>query len=178
MRLIITSDTHGNTGVLEKLTGFLKADDFLVHLGDFTRDFEKIQPQLTEKGIRNANVNGNCDYHGPGPYKKIVLSGKSIGLVHGHLQGVNSTLVTLDLFAQEKELDVILFGHTHISKIEYGSTGILMMNPGSMSEPRLGKASFGVIVIEDGILKPRIVTVDDMERYFEYQTEDTGDTEN
>ena len=80
--------------------------------------------------------------------------------------------------ALEKELDVILFGHTHISKIEYGSTGILMMNPGSMSEPRLGKASFGVIVIEDGILTPRIVTVDDMERYFEYQTEDTGDTEN
>ncbi len=173
MKLIVTSDTHGSTASLEKLAGYLSGDDFLVHLGDFTRDMEKIIPMLTDKGIRHASVKGNCDYQGPGFYKRIVLDGKAIGLVHGHLQNVGSTLVTLDMFAREKELDAVLYGHTHIARVEYGSTGILMFNPGSMSEPRLGKASFGVIGIEDGILKPRIVTLDDMETYFEHPAENT-----
>ena len=167
MKIIVTADTHGKTESLKKLISHLDNSFYFVHLGDVVRDFESVRPLLDEKGIKYSNVKGNCDFSGPSFYSRLSIEGKEIGIVHGHQQRVKETLVRLDEYARERDLDAILYGHTHISKIGYGTTGILLMCPGSLGEPKSGKASFGVLEISGGILKPRIVLAEEMDKYFE-----------
>jgi Predicted phosphoesterase len=68
--------------------------------------------------------------------------------------------LSLGLFAEQKQADAVLFGHTHIPKVEYSSTGRLLFNPGSLGEPRLGRATFGLLLMSREGIMPRIVQLD------------------
>ena len=49
-----------------------------------------------------------------------------------------------------------LFGHTHVAMMEE-KDGLLILNPGSVSRPRNGKASFAVLETDGEKLKAVIV---------------------
>ena len=81
-------------------------------------------------------------------------------MLHGHTQRVKYSLLSLGLLAEQKQAAAVLFGHTHIPKVEYSSTGRLLFNPGSLEEPRLGRATFGLLLLSHDGIMPRIVQLD------------------
>ncbi len=160
-KILVTSDTHGHIKALKK--AIFKAGEFqyFFHLGDNTADVHYIEKDLLDRKIKIYQVRGNCDYMGAESYCEVNLCGQRIALLHGHSQRVKSTLLEIGLLADKKEVDAVLFGHTHIPKIEYSPLGRLLFNPGSLGEPRLGKPTFGLLTVNSQGIFPRILPLDD-----------------
>ena len=98
-------------------------------------------------------VPGNCDFRPTEPAERLLeLRGKRILLCHGHTYGVKQSLVTAGFAAEEQQLDLFLFGHTHRPLVDRrGRT--LFLNPGSIGAPT--RPSYGVVTIQDGQLDGR-----------------------
>lgn len=147
MKILVVSDTHGQTRLLGELLGRLAGQVELVcHLGD---GYDDVFPFLSMyKGMSFLRVRGNCDYAGAGETSVITrLAGKTIWLSHGHRSFVKSGLERLYSDAAELGADICLFGHTH----EYYSArenGVLYLNPGSLSFPKRSEfPTYGIIEI-------------------------------
>ncbi len=154
--ILILSDTHGmKPSVASAVRRFPEAD-MIFHLGDYSSDADYIR-RLTDKPV--YNVRGNCDLRASAE-QELVLSveGVKILLVHGHQQGVKSSLLRLALYAREKEADVALFGHTHIAAEQFHD-GVTLYNPGSLGEPRMNPATVGLMTVDQGSVRFTTVKV-------------------
>lgn len=151
MKIVVVSDTHGNNKeVIEKISE-MERPDLLFHLGDYIEDGIKI---CTALGIDTIMVKGNGD-QGNKIYNEdelIEISGRKIFLTHGHRYDVRYGITNLYYKALELNVDMVLFGHTHVP-INIEENGIIFMNPGSPSIPRTqSKAkTIGLIDINDKI---------------------------
>lgn len=158
MKILVISDTHGkNKKLIERIKNGEKPD-LLFHLGDYVGDGLIISKEL---GIGSIIVMGNGDHPSSGFKEEevIEIKGKRIFLTHGHKLGVNFNLNRILYRAKELNVDIALFGHTHIPIIEKVDD-IIIMNPGSTSSPRgfSNKKTIGIIEIEKEI-STRIVEV-------------------
>ena len=112
----------------------LEGVDLILHAGDIN------VPQVLDLLRSIAPVeavagNGDGDDLAQilGDSKILQLNGYMVGLTHGHLGKAKTTPDRA--FAAFTDVDVIVFGHSHIPLIEKrGST--LLVNPGSDSEER------------------------------------------
>ena len=162
MKVLILSDSHGDSGVVRTLIERYKHKvQTVVHLGDNVKDLMQFDPDYP--GINFVAVAGNCDFYGGLPKERILTVGggnKKVLLLHGHNIGVKSGLDRLMYYAQEKEVDACLFGHTHMPFVHVHEPVFLVdeeeitrscffMNPGSVSEPRGGsRAAYGILTID------------------------------
>lgn len=133
MKILIVSDTHGkNLHYLETIER-VSPIDLMIHLGDYEGGeayIKKITPCLVEM------VSGNNDYLNGLPKDKIIHIGKyKILLTHGHRYGVNSTINNLIEAAQRNNVDIVMFGHTHVPMIDLRGS-VWAINPGSLTLPR------------------------------------------
>ena len=154
MRLIVASDTHGRKELLEGIVKRMKDDDILIHLGDLVRDMDHVRPILEERGIRYYSVMGNCDLLNTdaSPYIQTEIGGLAIGMTHGHREGVKYSLLKLGLFADERKLSLLLYGHTHVPRTDYSNRGCILFNPGSLGAQQYGEPTFGTVEFrESGI---------------------------
>lgn len=145
MRIAVISDTHRDSRYIEAAKKYIKNTDILIHLGDNIDDVK----ELTEgyKGEVYV-VKGNCDYTNSYPSEQIInVEGKKIFFTHGHNYGVKMSLNNIFYKGKEVGADIVLFGHTHIALIEE-EDGIILMNPGSISLPRIKGRYIGFINIE------------------------------
>ena len=96
---------------------------------------------------------GNCDFQPEEPAERLlVLEGKRILLCHGHTYGVKTSLLAAGFAAEEQQLDLFLFGHTHRPLVDRrGRT--LFLNPGSIG--RSPRPSYATVTIRDGQLDGR-----------------------
>ncbi len=149
-KILIISDTHGVKIKMSAAVHRFSDVDMIVHLGDYSRDADYIR-KLTDKPF--YNVRGNCDL-GSAAEDELLISveGVKILMVHGHRQQVKSSLLGLSLYAQEKEADVALFGHTHIPTEQYHQN-VLLYNPGSLGEPRGMRPTVGLMSVEQGTVR-------------------------
>lgn len=159
MKILVVSDTHG--AVFESILGQMKKEkdvDLIIHCGDKYKDTEKIASMLDIKDF--YRVVGNCDYDNIDKPNMLELSieNKRILVTHGHMQNVKDGLDNLKNLAKEKNADIVLFGHTHISHDEIDDN-IHYFNPGSTILPKNGRASYGVIEILDDKVTSRIEAV-------------------
>lgn len=156
MRILVLSDTHGNMDdeFIKKIK-YEEKFDMLIHCGDCCKDLDYIIKNI---GIQNyVNVNGNCDFNKEAEDIEIIeLVGKKILITHGHLFGVKRNLDNLTQFAEEKNVDVVVFGHTHKFFSKY-INNILYFNPGSACLPTFGEYSYGILTIENGQVFDEIV---------------------
>ncbi len=133
MRILLVSDTHGRS---DELIEAVKDQEFdrLFHLGDYVEDGEYIAQSL---GLPATIVRGNGDFDPAYKDDEILeIKGKRILLTHGHLYNIRQGLTSLYYKALEEDLDLVVFGHSHIPvNIREGKT--IIMNPGSPSFPRL-----------------------------------------
>ena len=159
MRLLVISDTHKKIrGVLNLLKGDHRFDA-IIHLGDMVEDAEDLHHI---SGLPVYYVAGNCDWgsHYGKSEKVIELMGKRIYICHGHLARVKESDDVLRRLIINEGYDMALYGHSHVASIRYEGEAILM-NPGSISLPRDGRPSFGVISIDEhGNIHPNIVRVE------------------
>lgn len=122
--------------------------DRIIHLGDFVSDAKDLESIYT--GIPIDYVKGNCDYfESSTPREKILnLSGKRILLTHGHYYNVKDDYYTIGQVGMERAVELVLFGHTHRAYLGY-EKDVMLLNPGSISEPRgSGKPSYAIIEID------------------------------
>lgn len=127
MKLLILSDSHG---VLEHMVEAIAAEqpDYLIHLGDHSRDADELGRQFPYLPI--LSVQGNCDF-GPGQQQALAeYGGVRVLAVHGHRYGVKSGLLRYFYAAKENQVDVALFGHTHQAYCE-ARDGLWLLNPGT-----------------------------------------------
>lgn len=140
MKLLIISDTHGDTETMEKVRNYWKNVDAVIHCGD-----SELEPSYFE-GLDVHIVQGNCDLHDGFPEEELFeLLNEKILVVHGHRHSVKSTLMPLSYRAQEVEASIVCFGHSHVLGAEL-QNGTLFVNPGSLHKPRGRKEKSYAIV--------------------------------
>ena len=133
MNVGVVSDSHGDTQSLRALVEKMGKLDALCFLGDISDDARYLEDWLALRSERIAfyAVRGNNDFYGHDPEEIVLtLEGRRILMVHGHRQGVKQGLLRLSLYAQQKSVDVALFGHTHMAHVERDGD-LLMLNPGA-----------------------------------------------
>ena len=159
-KLLVISDTHGNSKGVAELLPLIAENDFVIHLGDGAGDMRDIYEAYPEKIYSCA---GNCDFFSPLPEDGVLeIEYLKIYYCHGHKFGVKSELSKLAEAAKAKGADIVLYGHTHkalISEVD----GVTMINPGTLRYS-IGKGgSYCYLVIHKDKATPVIVG----ERYLE-----------
>ena len=149
MKYLVVSDIHGNDQMITQLyriVAFHKPTKIIL-LGDLGGYFSpnyRILSFIEEYQNDVILVKGNCDsdFDYPQPMHNFyveTINGKEFVFTHGHLMD------PFDL----PNIDVYVYGHTHVGEITETEDRILF-NPGSLSQPRNGSAhSYGIITDED-----------------------------
>jgi putative phosphoesterase len=154
LRIAVAGDSHGRIETVAR--SIQKAEpDYLFFTGDHYSDGKKLARWLD---IDWCGVMGNCDYGRKGKQEQqVTMAGRTFYLVHGHQYGVKRSLNSLFYRGQELGVDLVLFGHTHVSLCEK-IAGIWFINPGSASLPRLGgTGSYALIDLDEINITPRIM---------------------
>jgi putative phosphoesterase len=157
MRIVVISDSHKRTGVIDKILSSQTEAKHVFFLGDNIDDIEDFEYLYPDKIFHS--VCGNCDYSSLAPSVGLeFIEGKRIFYTHGHLHSVKYGLTRLIETAKNNQYDIVLYGHTHIAKILY-EEGIYIVNPGSCSKAREGRPSYAVIDITRQGIMPIIIEV-------------------
>lgn len=156
MRAIVLSDSHNNVSACEAAIAASGKLDLIIHLGDIARDTDYLETMYYP--IRVASVLGNNDFLRQGDYERVIeFDGRKIFICHGHTLGVRMGTERLENIARQKGCEAALFGHTHQSCLKKSEDGFLILNPGSVSQPRGGKPSFAILETEENELRSVIV---------------------
>ena len=155
--IIVMSDSHGDRSIVEAIKDkYLGKADGIFHNGDSKL---KSDDPVWE-GIHV--VQGNMDFYDGYPERLVTQLGPTrIIQTHGHLFQINFSFQKLDLWAQEEEADICLYGHLHIPDAwKEGRT--LFVNPGSVSQPRglIRECLYAKIEITDSNFKVEYYTRD------------------
>jgi len=138
VRLLLTSDTHVPKRARELPTPLLAemdAADVVLHAGDWVD--EATLDLFEARARRLVGVCGNND--GPelrarlGEVARLECEGLRFGVVHetGASQGRERRCA-----ARFPDLDVLVFGHSHIPWDTCAPTGLRLLNPGSPTDRR------------------------------------------
>jgi len=138
LRLLVLADTHLPKRARElpaQLWAAVDAADVVVHAGDWV-DLSLLD-ELEERAARLIGVHGNNDH---GELRRRLpevayaeLGGVRLGVVHetGPAAGREERCST-----RFPDLDVLVFGHSHIPWDTTTSTGLRLLNPGSPTDRR------------------------------------------
>ena len=161
-RILVVSDTHSKSlSVLPKaLFKEIAAADVVVHCGDYTS--LSLLQELKNLAKRFVGVYGNMDTVDirQEVSRKTVfdIGGKKIGVTHpywgGEPFGIEETIAK-----EFRNVDLILFGHTHDAWT--GTVdGITLLNPGqAYSAYNTDKATAGIVTIGTEGLKVEIISL-------------------
>lgn len=154
MKIGVLADTHGDAASIMRVMGKAGEVDAWIHLGDFARDCAYLV------GANAYAVRGNCDFSSEYDTEQVVhFEHARILLTHGHRFQPKISRSALFDRAEALHCGLVLYGHTHVSMVESRGT-LLAVCPGSPSRPRMGRApSFAVLDIENGQIRPHIVTI-------------------
>jgi putative phosphoesterase len=155
MRILVMSDAHGQIRGAEKALEAHPDAKQVFYLGDGS---DKIHELKSFYPDRNINiVSGNCDFNSNFMSRgEAVVNGIRILYTHGHRYNVKYGIQLLYDEAKTIGAKLVLYGHTHVSKIEY-IDGIYFVNPGALSRSRDGHESYAVIDITDKGIMPIII---------------------
>ena len=156
MLLGVISDTHKNKYYINKAIEKLENVDMIIHLGDNTQDIKEIE-KIYKGSI--IYVSGNCDFMDSESSEKILLlGGKKVFITHGDRYDVKNGLLKLRYRALELGVEIVLYGHTHVSKVDYEG-GVFFINPGSTATPRNGVNTVATVDITGNTIIPSIVDI-------------------
>ena len=133
--------------------------DIIIHCGDLTS--KSILDELNDMAEVIA-VKGNMD-HLELPREKVLnIENFKIGIIHGDIIYPRGDLLKKKYYSLEKDLDVLISGHTHIPlikeiKIPELNKKILLLNPGSPTVPRFPLKTIMKIEIKNNMIKPNLI---------------------
>ena len=155
MKILLISDSHGKKGNIRRVIKAHGDADMLIHLGDYTLDADYAMKLFKKETVVVA---GNGDMGSNYPTDRIMTLGQTsikCLLTHGHLYRVKWGLTRLKLAAMERQVDVVLYGHTHIPMVDFDR--MLFVNPGS-----LYSGSYGLLTTDGGVPNASIHNVGDL----------------
>ena len=131
MKYLVVSDNHGDQAILKTLLAHYKDKvAAFIHCGDSELDFT--DPLVAQMTI----VTGNMDFDTRfADYQTLTCETDHILVAHGHRLGVNYSLDRLYQAGVKHQADLIFYGHTHQLACTMAQ-GRLLLNPGSISQPR------------------------------------------
>ncbi|MFP3155883.1 metallophosphoesterase [Lachnospiraceae bacterium ZAX-1] len=133
MKILIVSDTHKQHKNLKLILEKVGKVDLMIHLGD-AEGFEDYIAQMA--GCPLEIVSGNNDFFTMLEKEKELRIGRyKILITHGHYYYVSAGIENIKRDAASRNIDIVMFGHTHRPIISYGKN-IIALNPGSVSYPR------------------------------------------
>lgn len=175
MKYLVCSDIHGSSSNCEKLAQAFKNEnaDYILLLGDILYHGprnnlpENYEPKkcieiLNPLADKILCCRGNCDadveemvldFSVLETYSTVLDSGVKIFCTHGHIfsplnENGDSTVVAGSKLPRGKQ-DIILYGHTHVSKLYLDKNQTLVMNPGSPSIPKENTVpGYGILEIK------------------------------
>ena len=152
MKWLILSDSHGVISNMKQAV-IRSPPDGILHLGDCWQDGQRLHQLFPQ--LPFYQVPGNCDFRPDVPSERVLeMEGFRILLCHGHTYGVKQSLLSAGYAAEEQNLDLFLFGHTHRPLVDRrGKT--LFLNPGSIGDPL--HPFYGEVLLEPGHLDGRTV---------------------
>ena len=149
IKLLVVSDSHLDTILLNKV--YLKHQncDYFLHLGDSC---------LPSYALNNfSSVLGNCDFDNYPLNRTIHTQYGNIFLEHG-----NNGKYTDINYIKSKNCLIYLYGHTHVKcfkKID----NIYIINPGSLSRPRDDTfGSYAIVTIDENTVDCKFFCLDSL----------------
>ena len=124
MKVLIFADSHGYNMAMAFAVD-REEPDAVIHLGDHAEDAREIERVFPAMPI--CRVRGNNDFERVGMLSSGIVSQR----------------------AYEEHCALAFFGHTHRMMLER-ENGVWVCNPGSISLPRGGPASYARLTIENG----------------------------
>lgn len=158
MEIIVVSDNHGKSEVLNRIRQAFPNASAYIHAGDSEMNPTQLEPFVS--------VAGNNDYSYPFPEKRIVeVEQIRILVMHSHTLPWGKSVESLVKIAKIEGCQIAIYGHTH----RYDAREIddvFVLNPGSLYYNRDGsKPSFAHILInEDNKLKVSRIFEEDIEK--------------
>ena len=144
MKVLVISDSHGYRAAI-RMVMLNESPDLVLHLGDNVRDCGIFREEFPETPLRV--VRGNGDFGSAGlDVDEFELEGKKFFMTHGHLYDVKMTFSSIIRTAKEREVDILLFGHTHKQYFS-SDEGFIMLNPGSIGG---AERAYAIIEISGG----------------------------
>jgi putative phosphoesterase len=156
MRILAVSDTHGDKLILEELLMQYPDCAAYFYAGDSELDADSSVFQTYQA------VLGNMDWDDRFP-KTLTkdVAGLRVFMTHGHYYGVRAGLTQLLDAGAAAGAQLIIYGHTHVALAQQ-HRGIVVVNPGSISQPRGPLAQLGgmyaVIDVDDEQIKVQFGT--------------------
>ena len=133
--------------------------DFIIHAGDLVEmsvvdELEQAAPVLAVQGNMDCNEVINAFPK----LNSLKIFDWKIGVIHDTESLHGST--KLENIIEENRFNVLVFGHTHASKIKWVSK-TLYVNPGSPTDPAsfLNKPSVGLLRITKEKITPQIINL-------------------
>lgn len=152
MRVLIVSDTHRQGRNFYRALAEAGNVSLIIHCGDVEGQEHEFEAAVQEAvGCPLVMAAGNNDFFSTlkddvevqiGPYKALVT--------HGHNYYISMNNEFLKREAKARGFDMVFYGHTHRPLVDEKS-GILAVNPGSLSYPRQEgrKPSYAVMDIDE-----------------------------
>ena len=142
MKILVASDSHGDSNILNDLRNERFDVTYFLHLGDSC-----IPKYLLDS---YCAVRGNCDFIDLPRFKEIEIEGLKIHMEHGDGFRLN---FDKEKYIKELNCDIFLSGHTH-KKLATKLGDTYVFNPGSLTRPRDGeKGSYLILEVENKELK-------------------------
>lgn len=156
MKIILVSDSHGNTECLDWLRETYQDADAFVHCGDL-----QIPAQRAAGFIA---VRGNTDFDPAYPWERVEeFAGNRVLIVHGHAY-LNpfdrEDFTPLAKAAKKHGCTAVFFGHNHVTA-DCVVEGVHILNPGSIRRPKDYRFPYPTYMVleadEKGITAQRMV---------------------
>lgn len=147
MKIGIISDSHHDLPAIDNAICLAEDVDCWLHAGDSIDDASYLA-DVSKKPV--YAVPGNIDWFSTKPQEMLItIANKKFFLTHGHKYNVKWTTKYLYERACMLDADIIVYGHSHVGNEEHINNKIII-NPGSISQPRDGLApSFMIIEINN-----------------------------
>ena len=149
MKILVMSDSHGNiTNMLTAVSA--ESPNMILHLGDHHTDCRELRQRFPEIPVKA--VKGNCDRAGELEIDEFICEYLRIMMTHGHRFNVKYSLDALVTNAMYKDVDILLYGHTHIPHTQQFEN-MHIINPGSVGAVR---ATYCVLELDSGKVRYEI----------------------
>ncbi len=145
MKILVVSDTHGHTKNLERVLEKVGDIDLFIHCGDLEGGEDYIRALVD---VPCYMVAGNNDWFSDLQREmEISVDDYRIWITHGNNYGASMGPERLLEEAAARNVDVVMYGHTHRPLIEY-QDNIVIVNPGSLSYPRQNGRKPSYLIME------------------------------
>ena len=151
-RILVLSDTHGLS--LKRVQDIINKEkcDITVHCGDYGYEPEVMKKMFTYYVDGNndflSNENRQLEKFSVENFNFLVMHGHQVPRIkyHDWLNGIHR-------YAQDKNVDVVLFGHSHHFEVKEFFDHMILANPGSIALPDNMQPTYIVITIDKGEIR-------------------------